>query len=534
LVLVVCQIGMNSPGRNGKSDMDASNESIAPRPGTLFSSTGLASPPLVVGCIAAMQLVLWTLFPAIVSYAPALDTVEAYVYGPHWVLGSAKHPALPSWVLETSRLLTGEVGWPALLVSQIFVAAAFGFVFLLGRDLTGDVRAACATLLLTGIVYYSWLTPEFNHNVAQLPLWAGMVFALWRAVERSLVRYWLLFAFFATIMVYAKLSALIAIAAAGVWLIADSKGRSELRTYRPWLAAALFVAGTAPLAMWLVANSFAPLHYAAARSAHGANAFYFLGQQVAAMAGLLALMVYAALRTRPAETRESPRLAVVDRGWLFLLLLGVFPIAALFTVAALTDTGLKGNWGEPMLGLSGLVAVALVRRSASPEFLFRLAQGSVLLLIVLPAAFAAQVVSKGLFSDRPHHMAWPQKEIAAKFREVWLKETGEPLRIVAGGYWTAGLVALQGQDMAAVLINGNPKESPWIGPDAIRRHGLLVVWTDAESKLASRMLNHFEGQWRDGRLSFELPYPGRLKQVTISYAIIRPGAEWCDGCPQSD
>ena len=95
------------------------------------------------------------------------------MWGREWVIATYKHPALPSWVLEATRILTGAVGWPAYLVSQLFVAATFLFVYLLGCDLMGRQRAAAGTLLLTGIVYYSWPTPEFNHNVAQTPFWAG-------------------------------------------------------------------------------------------------------------------------------------------------------------------------------------------------------------------------------------------------------------------------------------------------------------------------------------------------------------------------
>jgi len=49
---------------------------------------------------------------------------------------------------------------------------------LLGRDMMGAARAAAGTLLLAGITYYAWATPEFNHNVASLPFWAGFAFVI--------------------------------------------------------------------------------------------------------------------------------------------------------------------------------------------------------------------------------------------------------------------------------------------------------------------------------------------------------------------
>src|SRR6516225_5359439 len=100
--------------------------------------------------------------------SPPLDVVESYMWGREWVIATYKHPALPSWALEATWLITGAIGWPAYLLSQACVAATFLFVYLLGRELMGPSRAAAGTLLLTGVVFYAWPTTEFNHNVAEL------------------------------------------------------------------------------------------------------------------------------------------------------------------------------------------------------------------------------------------------------------------------------------------------------------------------------------------------------------------------------
>src|SRR6266850_1682315 len=82
-----------------------------------------AHPALLVAMLAAGQIVAWTLAPSLIHSAPPLDVVEGYLGGHEWVIGTYKHPALPSWVLEASRLMTGVVGWPAYLVAQLFVAS---------------------------------------------------------------------------------------------------------------------------------------------------------------------------------------------------------------------------------------------------------------------------------------------------------------------------------------------------------------------------------------------------------------------------
>src|SRR5438046_2732050 len=106
------------------------------------------SPRALVGLMIIYQIGAWTLIPSLVHRALPLDVAEGYMWGREWVLATYNHPALPSWILEISRLATGTVGWPAYLVSQLFIAATFVFVFLLGREMLGPERAAAGTLLL--------------------------------------------------------------------------------------------------------------------------------------------------------------------------------------------------------------------------------------------------------------------------------------------------------------------------------------------------------------------------------------------------
>jgi Dolichyl-phosphate-mannose-protein mannosyltransferase len=227
------------------------------------------APVVLVGVLATGQVLMWTLAPALTHRSPPLDVVEGYMWGREWVIATYKHPALLSWILEASRILTGVVGWPAYLVSQLVVATTFALVFLLGRDLMGAERAAAGTLLLVGVGYYEWPTTEFNHNVVQLPFWAGLPFAVWRAVDRRSIFYWLLTAASAALGLYAKLSMTLLLVAVAGWLLYDPRARQALRSRGPWIGLVLFLTMIAPLAAWLAAHDLAPLRYAASRSSGG-------------------------------------------------------------------------------------------------------------------------------------------------------------------------------------------------------------------------------------------------------------------------
>src|SRR5215470_4040059 len=236
----------------------------------------LTEPQNLIALLVLGQLTFWTLAPAISHISPPLDVVESYMWGREWVLSTYKHPSMPGWVLEASYLLTGAYGWPAYLISQLFIVASFAFVFVLGRELMGSEQAAAGTLLLTGIAYYAWWTPEFKHNIAETPFWAGLPWLLWRAVERRSIVWWALAGAFAGIGMYARLTVGLLMVTASVWMLVDRRARQSLATPGPWIGLTLFVILCVPLARWLVDHDFLPLIYASGRAAHSPGIAFFV------------------------------------------------------------------------------------------------------------------------------------------------------------------------------------------------------------------------------------------------------------------
>ena len=106
-------------------------------------------PSAAVAALCAVQLILWTGVPALVSHSLPLDVIEGYLWGREWVIATYKHPALPSWVLEISRIVTGRIGWPAYLVSQLFICATFAIIYGFGRDIM-DARSRVLRVLIDG------------------------------------------------------------------------------------------------------------------------------------------------------------------------------------------------------------------------------------------------------------------------------------------------------------------------------------------------------------------------------------------------
>ena len=484
----------------------------------------LAHPLLALAVLCLAQIVVWTLAPALVHQAPPLDMVEGYLWGREWPIATYKHPALPAWVLEASRVVTGAVGWPGYLVSQLFIAATFGCVFALGRDLMGERRALAGTLLLTGVYYFSWPGPEFNHNIAQMPLWAGLILSLWRAGQAKHPGCWALVGAFGAACLYAKLSGGVLLVVAALWILLDESSRRQLASIGPWLGLAVFAALIAPLMIWLVQTDFQPLHYAADRSSssRGYGALKFLGMEAAIHAALFVLAAAGGLfggRLAPQSEPGTALPAVEPRALRFLLVFGLAPGLVTMAAAVLSGNLLRGMWGAPMFSLSGLIVVALTTARFRPATLRRIALGAGVLLLLVPALYIG-VVLRGEYRKAPNRGMWPQREISRRLEADWERATGQPLRIVAGDAWVGGLVALTARHRPSLLTDGNLELAPWISAARLKAQGALLVWDPARipAPLRKQIENcaHQEEQ-------FTWPRPTDAGPIRIGYCVIPPG-----------
>jgi hypothetical protein len=126
-------------------------------------------------------------------------------------------------------------------------------------------------------------------------------------------------------------------------------------------------------------------------------------------------------------------------------------------------------------------------------------------------------------TNRPLRGNWPQAEISRQLEAAWIDAANEPLRIVAGDVWTAGLVGLQGRNPPSVIINGDPAISPWVSDYALARDGALLVWrADAPPPAPLAVLAH---RLRVHRIEVRYARFPRAAPVVLNYAILRPARE---------
>jgi hypothetical protein len=167
--------------------------------------------------------------------------------------------------------------------------------------------------------------------------------------------------------------------------------------------------------------------------------------------------------------------------------------------------------------------VALVPTRLDAPALRRIAAWAVALLIGLPLIYIADTLLEPRLTGHPKRQGWPQVEMSQRFQAIWQRQTGQPLRIVAGDFWTAGLVALKPGDMPSIFTNGNYDSAPWITPERLKREGVLLVWQVGDPAAGIPLDYVPLAGTQPARIEqFQWPILSDAPPLSIGYVIVPP------------
>jgi 4-amino-4-deoxy-L-arabinose transferase-like glycosyltransferase len=465
------------------------------------------------------QLVLWTLVPWSLATSLPLDVVsDGITWGHEWQWGYYKHPPLPSWAAELSFDALGNLG--PFLLSQIAVAATYLFVFLLGRSFMPTRWAAIGTLLLAGVYYFSIPTPEFNHNVAQMPLWAAASLAYYRAWRTGALRWWAALGVAAGLGLLAKYSTVLLLVTMLAHLLSRRESRAAFRSVGPYAAIAVAIAIVSPHLVWLVRNGFPTLRYAMGRAGAppGAERFFapfkfLLAQAIDIAPALLAAAFAGMVVFRWRRDDEDLR---------FLAWTTLGPPLLTFLLSLATGMGTRDMWGTPMWNLTGLLLVQAAQVRWPQVSLPRLGYCFISFPLLGLAGFALADVVVPQMEGRPSRLEWPDRSISQTFADAWQNETHRPLKIVAADGWLGGLVAMRAHPRPSVWIDASYAKAPWITPAAVTREGALVLWRVRSTDKPPASLAALPGLSVLGVRSFAWPHNPAAPPLRIGYGVVPP------------
>ena len=469
------------PGQKASTPVHTLTDLTQARP---IAARYVVSAPPLFAAVVALHVIAWTLVPALVTSNAMLDIIEGLAWGHEWQLGYHKGPPLFAWLVELAAVFSGKQLWPIYLESQICIAIAFFGVWQLGRRVCTALEALLGVMVLEGVYYFSFPTPEFNEIVLQMPFAALLGWILHRALREDRMADWVFAGALAGAGLWARYSMGAYLVPMALFVLLHPLARRRLHGVGPYLALGVAILIFLPHARWIVASDFISLHYVAERAGSPAT----VGQEVAslgrfvgaqALALLPAALLVASLLRRRTSTRFAAGVLVepFDQSYLAMLALGPCITAAVLALA--TGHGLRSMWGGPLWCFIGLFAVTRMRPLIAPELLPRFALVWTLVFSLAVTAFAASQLVGSPATKREKKAHFPGAALAAAITAQWHERTGQKLRFVVGRTWLAGNVAFYSADRPSLFIDAEPRLSPWVEPDALSEAGAVLVWSIA-------------------------------------------------------
>jgi 4-amino-4-deoxy-L-arabinose transferase-like glycosyltransferase len=483
-------------------------------------------PATVFWLFALAQAVLWTLVPALVNPNLPLDVIEGLAWGHEWQWGYHKHPPIKPWFIETAAVLSGRGDWAQYLLSQICIVTAFFAMWKLAEDFLRPPLALISVLLLVGIYYHNYTSPEFNVNVAQLPFWALTLLCVWRGLNRSSTPAWVLAGLFTGLGFLSKYIFLFLAFAIIAMVLMVRPFRASLKTPGPYLAAGLALAVVAPHLYWVVENDFITISYGMAR-VHADRGFFgnhlyyplkfLVGQSLILIPVGIMLLTLRGGTPRPATGPDR-----FTRGC-FILFVGFGPPLIMVTLAGIFGWKLRSMWGTPLFLISGLGLVYFLQHRLSVGRLKKFSVAWTIFFLLSLAAYGGVTLLGPAFTGRAKKTQFPGQRLALQVAEKWGKRFDQPPRTIIGDFWYAGNVAYHTPNRPSVFIDGDPRKSPWIQWAKVRARGAVVVGetrADAYGYLPEKM----DGVINAGPVVLPFDYWRNLAPLKLYLLFVPPGS----------
>jgi 4-amino-4-deoxy-L-arabinose transferase-like glycosyltransferase len=385
-----------------------------------------------------IHLFFWTLVPTLTNNNLPLDTIEALAWGSNLDWGYNKHPPASAFFLEVFYELFGSQDWAYYLLSQIFIIIAFVVVFKFGEELfKNKALSFISVLLLEGIYFYNFTTPEFNVNVCQLPFWALCVYYSWKLFDKKQITFkdcfWLgVFAATGFLSKYLFIYLLIAIDLLFFYVIFIKKYKKF--DFKYLVSLEVFIVLLIPHLIWLTNNDYVTITYGLARTGlEGSNfldhiiyPLIFLGKQ-------LGILIPFFIMTFFLIKKLKFKISLKDKRLLFLIFINLVPIGLMFLTSMLTGSKIRTMWMTPFYLFFGVLIVYVFQKQINLKKLNNFMSALLILFFFSPIAYAYISIT-----ETKKRTDYPGKEIAIKVQYAWDKDHKELINVVLGDEWYAG------------------------------------------------------------------------------------------------
>ena len=384
----------------------------------------------------SIHLVLWTLVPSLTNNNLPLDTIEHLAWASNLDWGFNKHPPAVAFFLEIFHQIFGSQDWAYYLLSQIFLVLSFFIIFKLSEEFfEKKILGLLSVLILEGIYFYNYTTPEFNVYISELPFWALTVYYSYKAITKDNFKDWALLGLFGAIGFlshYLFSYLLLSIIFFFIYIFFQNKRFN----FKSFIALEVFIIMIIPHLIWLVENNYITLSYGLHRTGSGLYdgqlidhiiyPFSFLIKQIGILIPFW-IMLFILIG------KFKLKINFKDKKLLFLIFINFIPIILIAITSFLTGSKIKTMWLTPFYLYFGLFFIYLFQKNINLKKLKIFLISFSFFLILSPVIYSAVSISK---TDK--RTDYPGKRIAEKTQYVWDQDHKESINVVLGDEWFAG------------------------------------------------------------------------------------------------
>ena len=380
------------------------------------------------------HLFLWTLIPSLSNINLPLDTIEALAWGSNLEWGFNKHPPLSAFIVECFYLIFGSNDWAYYLLSQIFVIITFIYVWKFSNNIFEDkIYSLLSILVLTGIYFYNFTTPEFNVNVTQLPFWILTIYYFWKSINYNKKLDWILFGIFSALGFLSKYLFIYILASIFIYFILNLKKFKKLIS-NYLLAIIISLVLLVPHFYWLFENDFKTIFYGLNRSALNEmslinnlkNPLIFLLKQIITLTPFF-LMISVLLK------RFKFKVNFKNKKTLFLIFVSIIPILLVLLTSIITGAKIRTMWMTPFYLLFGTLFIEILRKNIDLKKIKRFYLIFIFFFILSPSIYLGVSLL-----DKTKRTDYEGKEIARLVQNKWNDNFINDIKIVVGDEWFAG------------------------------------------------------------------------------------------------
>jgi len=379
------------------------------------------------------HLIVWTLIPTLTNNNLPLDTIEALAWGSNLDWGFNKHPPMSAFLIETFYQIFGNNDWAYYLLSQTCVVFSFFIIWSLSKDFfENKIYSFLSILLLEGIYFYNYTTPEFNVYVCELPFWSLTVFYCWKGFKNNKYTDWLLFGTFAAFGIlshYLFIYLLLSMDFLFLYMLIKKK-----IDFKCMVSLIPFLIILLPHLIWLTENDYITISYGLHRTGSGEQNFLdhiihpliFLGKQIGILIPFFLMLLFL-------NSKLKTKFNFSDNKLLFLLAINIVPIALVFLTSMIMGVKIRTMWMTPFYLFFGVLVIYIFQSQVNLNKLKGFTTVFLILFIFSPFAYAYVSITE---TDK--RTDYEGKKIADEVQKLWDKNYENKIEIVQGDEWHAG------------------------------------------------------------------------------------------------